>query len=388
MRYPPLVAPGPALSAEQTRRLMRHLVLPDVGEIGQRRLAAARVLVVGAGGLGSPVITYLAAAGVGQITVVDDDIVEESNLQRQVLHRSSDVGRAKVESAADAVARLGAGTDVRIVPGRFTSVTGPALVADQHLVVDGSDNFATRYAVNDTCAAAAIPLVWGSILAMAGQVSVWWAGHGPCYRCIFPDPPPEGSVASCVEAGVLGALCGVVGSVMATQALLLVTGTGEPLVGRLLLHDAAAGTFDTLPLRANPGCATCADRSPITPVAESELIRPGGPGPAGGTAGARPPAVEIDVADLLIELAGAPAPLLVDVRPEAERAAMPGPDALAVPLEDFRSGVAFQTPWPSDRALVMVCHSGTRSLEAALLARAAGLNACSLRGGVLAWQSR
>ncbi len=393
MRYPPLVAPGTALSAAQTRRLMRHLVLPEVGEVGQRRLGAARVLVVGAGGLGSPVITYLAAAGVGHLTVVDDDVVDESNLQRQVLHGRADVGRGKVESARDAVARLGAGTNLRLVSGRFTADSGPALVAGHHLVIDGSDNFATRYAVNDACVAAGVPLVWGSILAMAGQLSVWWAGRGPCYRCVFPQPPPEGSVASCVEAGVLGALCGVIGSLMATQALLLLTGAGDPLVGRLLLHDAAAGTFDTLPLRANPDCATCGGRPlvvPGQPAHEADPSALADPSRSGGSGAptSEPSRVEVDVADLLEELAAVAAPLIIDVRPAAERAALPGPDALPIPLEDFRSGAAFQAQWPADRSIVMVCHSGLRSLEAALLARAAGIDARSLRGGVVAWRSR
>jgi len=249
---PALVDPGEDLTPAEARRYSRHLLLPEIGVLGQRRLKTARVLVVGAGGLGSPALLYLAAAGVGTIGIVDDDVVEESNLQRQVAHRTEDVGRAKVDSAADAVAR--ANPLVRVVHHRerFTAGSAARLVTAYDLVLDGSDNFATRYLVNDACVLARTPWVWGAVLRFDGQVSTFWAQHGPTYRDLFPQPPGPGTVPSCGEVGVLGGVCAMVGSVMVTEAVKLVTGSGRSLLGRVLVLDALSTTWRTLALRVDP----------------------------------------------------------------------------------------------------------------------------------------
>ena len=228
------------LSVAARARYARHLLLPEIGESGQRNLTGARVLVIGAGGLGSVTATYLAAAGVGTLGIVDDDVVDVSNLQRQVIHATVDVGRPKVDSAADRIAAINPLVRVERHQFRLTASNARQLVAAYDLVVDGADNFGTRYVVGDACALMGRPHVWGSIHRFDGQVSVWWPPHGPCYRCVFPLAPPPGTVPSCGEAGVLGSLCAAIGSVQATEAIKLLTGAGRPLVGRLLLHDALA----------------------------------------------------------------------------------------------------------------------------------------------------
>jgi adenylyltransferase/sulfurtransferase len=381
MPYPPLVEPAAPLTPEELGRYARHVLLPQIGMEGQRRLRAASVLVIGAGGLGSPVLTYLAAAGIGSLTIVDDDVVEDSNLQRQVIHGVGDIGRLKVESAAYTLAAIAPGVELVPVVERFTPETAAGLLTGHDLVVDGSDNFPTRYAANDACARAGIPLVWGSILGVAGQVSVWWAGQGPCYRCVFPDPPPPGSVPSCGEAGVLGALCGVIGSLMATQVVQLVTGTGEPLVGRVLVHDASRSTFDTLLVRANPSCPVCGTPTAPTGTPPTPLPQP--------YAGPPPTTIpEIGATDLAAALGGPNPPLVVDVRPLVEQTIAALPGYVAVHLDEFRSGAAFDRSELADRhrEMVLVCRSGARSAEATRLALAAGYTgAVNLRGGVLAW---
>ncbi|MEP6797033.1 MAG: molybdopterin-synthase adenylyltransferase MoeB, partial [Lapillicoccus sp.] len=262
--------PGPRgfvtapLSRAEVARYSRHILLPDVGMAGQERLAGARVLVVGAGGLGSPALLYLAAAGVGTLGIVDADVVETSNLQRQVVHSDADVGRLKTESAAETVAAVNPHVTVVRHDVRLDSGNALEVLRGYDIVLDGTDNFPTRYLVGDACALLGIPHVWGSIYRFDGQVSVWWAGHGPCYRCVFPQPPPPGAVPSCAEGGVLGVLCAAIGSVQATEAVKLILGIGEPLLGRLLVHDALRMTWDTLPVRRDPGCAVCGDDPSIT----------------------------------------------------------------------------------------------------------------------------
>lgn len=233
MPLPPLVAPGPPLTSTQKQRFSRHLLLPQLGEIGQRRLLASRVLVVGAGGLGSPILLYLAAAGVGHLGIIDDDVVEESNLQRQVVHGIADVGRSKVESAAERIAELNPDVTLTLHDVRLTPQNATKILSEYDLVLDGTDNFPTRYLVDDTCTELGLPLIWGSILRFDAQVSLFWAPHGPTLRDLFPHPPPKGATPSCGEAGVLGAMCGQVGSLMAAEAVKLVAGIGEPLLGRV-----------------------------------------------------------------------------------------------------------------------------------------------------------
>lgn len=358
-------------------RYARHLLLPEVGVAGQARLGAARVVVIGAGGLGSPVLLYLAAAGVGRIDVVDDDVVDLSNLQRQVLHSTADLGRAKVDSARDRA--LGLNPEVEVVTHRvhLDASTVEELVRGADVVVDGSDNFATRYLVNDACVLAGIPLVWGAILRFAGQVSVWWPGSGPCYRCVFPQPPAPGQVPSCAEGGVLGPVAAVVGSVQATETLKVLLGIGEPLVGRMLVHDALRQSWQELVVRRDPGCAVCGERPTITaPVEETP------------TCAVPEPTATVTAIGLSVLLSTPGRVRVVDVRGEDERAIVAVPGSESVPLETLRSGAALAdlAATPPDVPLVLVCRSGVRSAQAArLLAEGTGRASRSLEGGVLAW---
>lgn len=379
MGVPPLVEPGPPLPAERVRRWSRHLLLPGLGEQGQRRLAHARVCVVGAGGLGAPVLQYLAAAGVGRLGIVDADDVELSNLQRQVLHGTSDVGRAKVDSARDAVHALDPGLDVVVHRERLTAQNADAILSGYDLVVDGTDNFPTRYAVNDACVRLGLPEVWGSVLRFDAQVAVFWGrppdGVAPVQlRDLFPAPPPAGSVPSCAEAGVLGALCGQVGSVMATEAVKLITGVGEPLLGRVLVLDALAARWSEVPLVGDPVRAEAARVADVgdRPVEDD--------GPAVPTVTAR------ELADRLARRdRGEDAFVLVDVREPGERDVVAIPGAVSVPLGQVLSG---DGGLPCDVPLVLHCRSGVRSALAGRALLAAGYrDVRHVDGGVLAWVS-
>jgi adenylyltransferase/sulfurtransferase len=378
----PLVEPGAELTAAQVSRYSRHLLIPDVGVPGQRRLRAAKVLVVGAGGLGSPVSLYLAAAGVGTIGLLDFDVVEESNLQRQVVHGEGDVGRLKVESARDAIARVNADVDVVLHPVRLDSSNALELLSAYDVVIDGTDNFATRYLVNDACVLLHKPYVWASIFRFDAQVSVFWADHGPCYRCLYPDPPPPGMVPSCAEGGVLGALCGVVGSMQAIEALKIVAGFGEPLIGRLVVHDALAPSTQILPFGKDPGCVVCGDQPTVTELQDYDAFcgLPSAPLPEEASVSAT------ELADMLRRReSGAEDFVLVDVREPAERDIVTIPGSVPVPIAQLRSGTAF-ADLPMDRPVVLLCKSGARSAEAlALLHEAGSLTARHLEGGILAW---
>ena len=376
MSFPPLVEPGPALEPGQQRRYARHTRLAESGDLGQRRLAAARVLVVGAGGLGSPSLTYLAAAGVGTLGIVDDDIVEASNLHRQPLHGESDLGAAKVDSAAARLAEINPLVTVRTHRERFSAASAQELVRDYDLVVDGADNFATRYLVTDACALAGIPHVWASLNTFAGQLSVWWAGRGPCYRCVFPQAPPPGSVASCAEAGVLGVLPGVLGALQAAEAIKLLTGVGEPAVGRLLLHDALTGSWDEVPVRARTDCALCGETPTITAVVESGVT-------------AEVPLVT--AADLAARL-DSPDLVVLDVREREEFSEGRIEPSVHLPLRDVVSGAEAETMarWAADEVPVIVyCRSGARSAEAVRHLLDVGVaGARSLDGGIIAWNEQ
>ncbi|WP_088284727.1 molybdopterin-synthase adenylyltransferase MoeB [Kineosporia sp. A_224] len=382
---PPLVEPAEPLSAAEMQRYSRHLILPDVGVTGQRRLKNARVLVVGAGGLGSPALLYLAAAGVGTIGVVDADVVDASNLQRQVVHGESDVGRPKVDSAADRVAEVNPHVTVVKHPVHLDSTNALDILRGYDLVLDGTDNFPTRYLVNDACAILGIPEVWGSIFRFDGQVSVFWAGHGPTYRDLFPEPPPPGAVPSCAEGGVLGVLCAAIGSVMATEAVKLVCGIGDSLVGRLMVFDALAMTWRTLNVRPNPALP------PITALVDYDRFCGLLPEQTDGAGAVS--AATIDVHALRDLLAarerGETDFVLVDVREPYEREIVVIPGAVGVPKADVIA--AAQTKqWPADlaegRRVVLHCKAGGRSAEALGALLAAGrTDAVHVAGGVLAW---
>ena len=397
MAIPPLVAPGPELTTEQKARYARHILLPEVGIEGQRRLANARVLVVGAGGLGSPALMYLAAAGVGTIGVVDDDVVDASNLQRQVVHGIADVGRPKTESAAETVAAINPLVTVVRHDLRLTSENALEILADYDVVLDGADNFPTRYLVNDACVFLGLPHVWGSIYRFDGQVSVWFAGYGPCYRCVFPDPPPPDAVPSCATGGVLGVLCAAVGSVQVAEAVKLIVGQGEPLVGRLLVHDALRQTWDSLTVRADPECPVCGESPTVTSLVDYEQFcgMPGAsvgePAQEGAERGEAPAAAfaEVSATELAAMLAardsGEREFELVDVREPGERAVVSIPGARALHLDRFRDGTAADE-LPPGIPVVLMCKSGVRSAEAAGLLAATGRgDLANLTGGVLAW---
>jgi sulfur-carrier protein adenylyltransferase/sulfurtransferase len=381
-RLSPLVEPAAELTAQEVARYSRHLLLPDIGRVGQRRLKNAKVLLIGAGGLGSPAITYLAAAGVGTIGIVDDDVVDESNLQRQVVHRTADVGRPKVDSAVDAVAALNPLVTVRPHRLRLTTENALDIVAQYDLVLDGADNFATRYLVSDACEILGKPEVWGSVFRFDGQVSVFWQGHGPTYRDLFPEPPPAGSVPSCAEGGVLGAMVASVGAVMSTEAVKLIIGAGESLLGRLLVLDALSMTWRQLRLQAVPG------RPPVTELTDVETwCATGSLDPAAAAVDqARVPEVgAVELSQLLRARERGEADfVLVDVRGEAERAVVSVPGAVAVPLDDILAGDVGQLPRAG--RVILHCKSGARSARALAALQDQGFtDVAHLRGGVLAW---
>lgn len=386
MAIRPLVEPGPALTATQVERYSRHLLLPQVGFVGQRRLRRARVCVVGAGGLGAPVLLYLAAAGVGRIGIVDFDAVEVTNLQRQVIHGRADVGRAKVDSARDAVLAIDPELDVVVHPGRLTRGTVDAVLAGYDLVIDGTDNFPTRYLVNDACVRLGIPEVWGSVFRFDAQVSVFWgrppAGSGVApvqLRDLFPVAPAPGSVPSCAEGGVLGALCGQVGSLMATEAVKLIVGSGDPLLGRVLVLDALAARWSEVALRGDPERAV-AEASGEVEVPDDAAVAPAiaAVAPAIAAITAR------ELADRLTRRAAHPF-VLIDVREPAERDIVSIAGSRSVPLGAILDGRAL-ADLPQDRPLVLHCRSGARSAQAARALLAAGFtDVAHLAGGVLAW---
>ena len=383
MARPPLVPAGPELTAAERTRYARHLLLPGLGTDGQRRLRNARVLVVGAGGLGSPCLLYLAAAGVGTLGVVDDDVVDVTNLQRQVVHGVDDVGRPKVDSAAEAVAAVSPETVVVRHGSRLDALGAMDVLADYDLVLDGADNFATRYLVGDACARLGIPHVWGSVYRFDGQTSVWWAGEGPCYACVFPAQPPADAVPSCSTGGVLGAVCASIGAVMATEAVKLVTGSGDPLVGRLLVHDALRQTWDAVPVRADPHCRVCGSGAdPTRALGWSSVVDDGCGVEAEGT-GERPSVTVAELAGLLERRrGGAESFVLLDVREPGELEVATIPGAEHVPVGRVRAG----EPVPGATGRVYVyCKVGARSAEAVDVLRRRGVDAVDVEGGILAW---
>lgn len=386
MALPPLVEPSAPLSTQEVERYARHVLIPDVGMEGQRRLKNARVLVVGAGGLGSPALIYLAAAGVGTIGVVDDDVVETSNLQRQVVHGVADVGRLKSESAAQTLASVNPLVQVVRHDVRIDSTNALAIIDGYDVVLDGTDNFPTRYLLNDACVLLGKPDVWGSIYRFDGQASVWWAQHGPCYRCVFPEPPPPGQVPSCAEGGVLGLLCAAIGSIQAAEAVKLIVGIGDPLIGRLMVHDALRQSWDALTVRRDPGCAVCGESPTVTELVDYQDFcgMPGGS--ARAAAGDAVPLISArELADLLSDGGAGAGVLLVDVRGPDERGIASIPGAQAIHLDDFRSGAAV-LQIPHDRPVIILCRSGSRSEEASrILIEAGHPDVRNLAGGVLAW---
>jgi sulfur-carrier protein adenylyltransferase/sulfurtransferase len=377
---PPLVEPAAELSVDEVKRYSRHLIIPDVGMAGQKRLKNAKVLCVGAGGLGSPALMYLAAAGVGTLGVVDFDVVDESNLQRQIIHGQSDIGRPKAESAAASIREINPLVDVVIHNEALSTDNVMEIFAGYDLIVDGTDNFATRYMVNDAAVLLGKPYVWGSIFRFDGQASVFWAEHGPCYRCLYPEPPPPGMVPSCAEGGVLGVLCASIGSIQVNEAIKLLTGIGDPLVGRLMIYDALEMTYRQVKVKRDPECPLCGKNPTITELIDYEAFC----GAVSDEAADAAKDSTISVAQLE-ELRGRDDIFLVDVREQNEYEIVSIPGATLIPKGEFLSGAAL-AKLPQDKRVVLHCKSGARSAECLAVAKEAGFgDAVHVGGGILAW---
>jgi sulfur-carrier protein adenylyltransferase/sulfurtransferase len=362
-----------SLTSRERQRYSRHLLLPEVGEEGQRRLKAARVLCVGAGGLGSPAALYLAAAGIGTLGLVDFDVVDFSNLQRQIIHGSGDVGRSKLESAQSKIEALNPEVHVETFDAHFSVANAKTLVEAFDVIVDGTDNFPARYLVNDACVMYGRPNAWGSIFRFEGQASVFAAPGGPCYRCLHPEPPPPGLVPSCAEAGVLGVLPGIIGTIQATEALKLILGIGESLVGRFLVYDALKMRFRELKLPKDPDCPVCGVRPTITTLRESaascETRTSGGH--------------ECSVRELKARIDAGRTPVILDVRERSEAAICSLTGSQLIPLGELPRRLAELDP---DAEIVVHCKSGGRSAQAVALLREKGFTrASNLTGGILSW---
>ena len=379
MSLPPLVEPAAELTKEEVERYSRHLIIPDVGMTGQKRLKNAKVLVIGAGGLGSPALMYLAAAGVGKLGIVEFDEVDTSNLQRQIIHGTSDVGRPKGESARDSIREINPLIEVRLHDLRLDSSNALEVFGDYDLILDGTDNFATRYLVNDTAVLLGKPYVWGSIFRFEGQASVFWEdapnGQGLNYRDLYPEPPPAGMVPSCAEGGVLGVLCASIGSIMVNEAIKLIVGIGEPLLGRLMVYDALEMSYRTIKVRKDP------ETKPITELIDYEVFCGAVTDDAQqAAAGSTITAVELkEMIDSGKDFA------LIDVREPNEYEIVRIPGATLIPKDRILSGEAL-AELPQDKPLVLHCKSGGRSAEAlAALHKAGFRDAVHVGGGVLAW---
>ena len=381
MTLPPLVEPAAELTIDEVRRYSRHLIIPDVGMTGQKRLKNAKVLVVGAGGLGSPALLYLAAAGVGTLGVIDFDVVDESNLQRQIIHGQADVGRPKALSARDSIKEVNPYIDVVVHEEALTNDNVMEIFSRYDLIVDGTDNFATRYMVNDACVLLGKPYVWGSIYRFDGQASVFWADYGPCYRCLYPEPPPPGMVPSCAEGGVLGVLCASIGSIQVTEAIKLITGTGDSLAGRLMIYDALEMNYRTLNIKKDPNCAICGENPTITGLIDYDAF-------CGAVSADAQEAImgsTITAAELKEMLDRNDNIFLVDVREPNEYEIVSIPGATLIPKDQFLTGEALEK-LPNDRRIVLHCKSGVRSAECLAVVKNAGFSdAVHVGGGIVSW---
>lgn len=385
MGFAPLVDPAAELTVQEVKRYSRHLIIPDVGMSGQKRLKNAKVLCVGAGGLGSPALMYLAAAGVGTLGIVEFDTVDESNLQRQIIHGQSDIGRSKAESARESVQEINPLIQVNLHQERLDSYNVMEIFAQYDLIVDGTDNFATRYLVNDACVLLNKPYVWGSIYRFEGQASVFWSEHGPCYRCVYPEPPPPGMVPSCAEGGVLGVLCASIGSIQVTEAIKVLAGIGDPLVGTVMTYDALEMSYRRLRVRKDPNCAVCSENPTVTELIDYEAF-------CGSISNEAADAVvdstiwATDLKAMLDErTAGVRDFLLIDVREPAEYEIVNIPGAVLIPKDRFLNGSVLEE-LPANKQIILHCKSGIRSAECLAILKGAGFaDAMHLGGGVISW---
>jgi adenylyltransferase/sulfurtransferase len=373
-----LVAPGRKLTNDELARYSRHLLIPDIDEVGQARLLNARVLCIGAGGLGSPTILYLAAAGIGTIGILDYDKVELSNLQRQIIHTEADIGKSKVESAAIKARALNPFVNLNLYEERLSEQNVLEIFKDYDLIIDGTDNFATRYLINDAAAILGKPYIWGSIYRFDGQVSVFWSQHGPCYRCVYPTPPAPSQVPSCAEGGVLGSLCGAIGTIQSTEAIKLITGIGEPLIGKILIHNALDNSYLKVEAQPSAKCPICSgSQSSLLPSYEAFC-------------GAidQEALIGIDVETLKQLFEAKEEVFLVDVREPEEFATGAIDKAQLMPVSQFVDGSAFKK-LPKDKKIVLYCRSGIRSANCLAIIQSAGFfNSTHLAGGILAWNSK
>ena len=370
----------PELNNDEVARYSRHLIMPEVGMDGQLKLKSASVLCIGAGGLGSPVAMYLAAAGVGRIGIVDFDVVDYSNLQRQVIHGTPDVGRPKIDSARDRLNAINPEVTVETHDVALSSENALELLANYDVIVDGTDNFPTRYLVNDACVILGKPNVYGSIFRFEGQASVFATKDGPCYRCLYPEPPPPGLVPSCAEGGVLGILPGVVGTIQATEAVKLIIGVGEPLVNRFMIYDALRMKFRELKLRKDPECPVCGENPTVTELIDYEQFC----GITGtGTDDVLLEGLDTTVKDLKTRIDGKDEVLVLDVREPQEFQICRIPGSTLIPLNDLPQRLAELEGY---KDMVVHCKSGVRSAKAVKLLHEAGFSSAkNLRGGILAW---
>lgn len=382
MKIPPLVEPGRALTVDEVRRYSRHLIIPDLAMAGQARLMSAKVLCVGAGGLGSPALMYLAAAGVGTIGIAEFDTVDESNLQRQIIHGQSDIGKSKAKSAEEKITEINPYVNVVLHETRLDTSNVMEIFAQYDIIVDGTDNFATRYLVNDACVLLKKPYVWGSIYRFDGQASVFWAEYGPCYRCLYPEPPPPGMVPSCAEGGVLGVLCASIGSIQTTEAIKVITGIGEPLIGSLMIYDGLEMSYRKIKVRKDPNCPICSDdptQTALLPDYEAFC-------------GVLSDAAEVAVKDATITVSELKSKIdesanffLIDVREPSEFEIVRIPGSILIPKQGFLDGTAL-TNLPQDKPIILHCKSGVRSAECLAILKGAGFaDATHVSGGVIAW---
>jgi adenylyltransferase/sulfurtransferase len=386
--YPPLVEPATELTLDEVRRYSRHLIIPDVGMGGQKRLKNAKVLVIGAGGLGSPALLYLAAAGVGTIGIAEFDEVDESNLQRQIIHGQSDIGKSKAVSARESIAETNPLVDVVVHDERLDNDNVMDVFEGYDLIVDGTDNFATRYMVNDAAYFLGIPYVWGSIYRFDGQASVFAPtldADAPCYRCLYPEPPPPGMVPSCAEGGVLGVLCASIGAIQVTEAIKLLTGIGDPLIGRLMIYDALEMEYRKLKVRKDPNCALCGEHPTVTGLIDYDTFC-GAVSEEASEAAAGSTISVTQLEHMLKERANGDRDfVLVDVREPNEFEINQIPGASLIPKGEFLNGHAL-SQLPADRQVVLYCKTGVRSAEALAIVKGAGYaDAVHVGGGVVAW---
>jgi len=385
---PALVEPASELTVDEVRRYSRHLIIPDVGMTGQKRMKNAKVLVIGAGGLGSPALLYLAAAGVGTLGIAEFDTVDESNLQRQVIHGVSDIDKPKGQSAKESIAEINPYVNVVLHTERLDNDNVYDVFRGYDLIVDGTDNFATRYMVNDAAYFLKIPYVWGSIYRFDGQASVFaptLVDDAPCYRCLYPEPPPPGMVPSCAEGGVLGVLCASIGSIQVNEAIKLITGIGDPLVGRLMIYDALEMEYRKLKVRKDPNCALCGENATVTELIDYDTFC-GAVSEEAADAAADATISVVTLEQMLKEREeGVRDFVLVDVREPNEYEINKIPGSVLIPKGDFLNGSALEQ-LPSDKQIVLQCKTGVRSDECLAIVKGAGYaDAVHVGGGVVAW---